>query len=266
VDQHGQAHDQQPFRALLLLLCQLGAPDPQAADYRRNGSTGKTTTVHIIAAVLEHPAARQTVGAAAHSVRNMNDDTGLPLTVLRYEHWIGSYNVWMVPLLLPRALWLAFFARYPRVLVLEYGAHSGGHLHRLVQVAPPNISVVTTIGPAHLDTLKTSQGVVHEKSAVVHAVPASGLIVLGSGHDYVADLETRAKAQVVKLPGRGVDLARDIARVIALHLGVPKQAIEAALSDFHPVKSLLERTEPRRHDDHRRLLQRQPALDALRAR
>ena len=203
------------------------------------GSAGKTTTVHIIAAVLRHPAARQTVGAVAHSVRNMNDDTGLPLTVLRYERWIGWYNVWKVPLMLPRAVWLAFFARYPRVLVLEYGAHCGGHLHRLVEVAPPNIGVVTTIGPAHLDTLKTLQGVVHEKSAVVHAVPASGLIVLGSDHDYVADLEARAKGQVVKLPGRGADLARGIARVVALHLGVPKQGIEAALADFHPVKSRL---------------------------
>jgi UDP-N-acetylmuramoyl-tripeptide--D-alanyl-D-alanine ligase len=203
------------------------------------GSAGKTTSVHMIAAVLQHPAARQVVGTVAHSVHNMNDDNGLPLTVLRYEHWVSWYNVWKVPLLLPRALWLAFFARYPRVLVLEYGTHSRGHLHHLVKVAPPNIAVVTTIGPAHLDRLKTLQGVVHEKSAVVHAVPASGLIVLGADHDYVADLEARAKGRVVKLPGRGADLARDIARVVALHLGVPEQAIEAALADFRPMKSRL---------------------------
>lgn len=203
------------------------------------GSAGKTTTVHMITAVLRHAAARRIVGAVASSVRNMNNDMGLPLTVLRYEHWIGWHSVWKVPLLLPRALWLAFFARYPRVLVLEYATHWRGHLHRLVQVAPPNIGVVTTIGPAHLDRLKNLQGVIHEKSAVVSAVPPSGFIVLGSDHDYVADLEARAKAQVVKLPGRGADLARDIAQVVALHLGVPKQAIEAALAEVRPVKGRL---------------------------
>ena len=203
------------------------------------GSAGKTTTVHMITAVLQHPAARHVVGSVAHSMHNMNDDTGLPLTVLRYEHWVDWHNLWKVPLLLPRALWLAFFAPYPRVLVLEYATHWRGHLHHLVKVAPPNIGVVTTIGPAHLDRLKTMQGVVHEKSAVVHAVPASGLIVLGTDHDYVADLEARAHGQVVKLPGRGADLARDIAKVVALHLGVPKQAIEAALADFRPMKSRL---------------------------
>lgn len=203
------------------------------------GSAGKTTTVHMIAAVLQHPAARQIVGAVAHSRHNMNDDNGLPLAVLRYERWVSWYNLWKVPLLLPRAVWLAFFGRYPRVLVLEYGTHWRGHLHHLVKVAPPDIGVVTTIGPAHLDRLKTLQGVVHEKSAVVRAVPASGLVVLGADHDYVADLEAQAHGQVVKLPGRGADLARDIARVVALHLGVPRQAIEAALADFRPMKSRL---------------------------
>jgi UDP-N-acetylmuramoyl-tripeptide--D-alanyl-D-alanine ligase len=203
------------------------------------GSAGKTTTVHMIAAVLRHPAARPIVGAVAASVHNMNDDIGLPLTVLRYERWIARRNLWEVSLLLPRVLYLAFFARYPRVLVLEYATHWDGHLHRLVEVAPPDIGVVTTIGPAHLDRLKTLQGVVHEKGAIVRAVPPAGLVVLGADHDYVADLEAQAKGRVVKLPGRGAELARNIARVVALHLGVPEQAIDAAVAEYRPPKGRL---------------------------
>ena len=204
------------------------------------GSAGKTTTVHMITAVLRHPAARQIVGAVACTAHNMNDDIGLPLTVLRYQYWITWHNVWKVPLLVPRALWLAFFMHYPRVLVLEYATHWHGHLHRLVKVARPDIGVVTTIGPAHLERLKTLQGVVHEKSAIVSAVSPSGLIVLGSDHDYVADLEAQAKGQVVKLPGRGADLARSIAQVVGLHLGVPKQGIEDALAEVRPVQGRLD--------------------------
>jgi UDP-N-acetylmuramoyl-tripeptide--D-alanyl-D-alanine ligase len=169
----------------------------------------------------------------------MNDDIGLPLTVLRYEQWIDWRNLWEASLLLPRALRLAFFSGYPRVLVLEYGTGWHTHLHRLVKVAPPDIGVVTTIGPAHLDRLKTVQGVVHEKSAIVLAVPPSGLVVLGADHDYVADLEAQAKGPVVKLPGRGADLARNIAQAVALHLGIPKQAIEAALAEVRPAKGRL---------------------------
>ena len=203
------------------------------------GSAGKTTTVHAITAVLRHPAAQQVVGTVGCPAHNMNDDIGLPMTVLRYEHWIGWRNLWEVPLLLPRALWLALFTSYPRVLVLEYATHWRGHLHRLVKVARPDIGVVTTIGPAHLERLKTLQGVVHEKGAIVSAVPASGLVVLGSDHDYVADLEALAKGRVIKLPGRGADLAGNIARVIGRHLGVPEQAIEAALAEVGPVEGRL---------------------------
>ena len=77
------------------------------------GSAGKTSRVHTIAAVLRQPAARQVVGAVAHSVHNINNNNGLPLTVLRYEHWINWHNLWEIPLLLPRALWLALFRALP---------------------------------------------------------------------------------------------------------------------------------------------------------
>lgn len=170
----------------------------------------------------------------------MNDDIGLPLTVLRYDHWLNPPETLVAVLLLPfRTLMLAMSPGYPRVLALEFGTHSQGHLHRLVKVAPPDIGVVTTIGPAHLDTLKTIQGVVHEKSAVVRAVPASGLVVLGSDHEHVSELEALAKCQVVKLSGRGFELAADISRSVSRHLGIPEQTIETALAGYRPERGRL---------------------------
>lgn len=204
------------------------------------GSAGKTTTVSMIGSVLEHPEAKPVIGVAAHTLRNMNDDIGLPLTVLRYDHWLNPPETLVAVLLLPfRTLALAMSPGYPRVLVLEFGTHSQGHLHRLVKVAPPDIGVVTTIGPAHLDTLKTIQGVVHEKSAVVSAVPPSGLVVLGVDHDHVAELEALAKCRVVKLCGRGFELAADIARHVSRHLGIPEQTIETALAGYRPERGRL---------------------------
>nr|WP_281381468.1 UDP-N-acetylmuramoyl-tripeptide--D-alanyl-D-alanine ligase [Quisquiliibacterium transsilvanicum] len=204
------------------------------------GTAGKTTTVSMIGAVLERPDAARVIGPAAHTVRNMNDDIGLPLTVMRYERWLNPPETLAAVLLLPfRTLALALSPRYPKVLVLEFGTHSEGHLHWLVKVARPDIGVVTTIGPAHLDTLKTIAGVVHEKGAVVQAVPAAGLVVLGADHEHVADLEALAKCRVIKLPGRGVELAREIARAVGLHLGVSTQTIEAALASHRPEKGRL---------------------------
>lgn len=204
------------------------------------GSVGKTTTVTMIAHVLAHPATKGKLGVVGHTADNMNDDSGVPLTVLRFRKGPTRRQKLLALLLVSfRTLRLALSPRYPKVFVLEFGTHAQGHLHHLVKLAPLDIGVVTTIGPAHLDTLKTLQGVVQEKSAIVRTVPASGLVVLGTEHGFVADLEALSKGRVVKLPGRGEALSRSIARTIALNLGIPEQAIAAALADFQPVQRRL---------------------------
>jgi UDP-N-acetylmuramoyl-tripeptide--D-alanyl-D-alanine ligase len=206
------------------------------------GSAGKSTTTDMLAAVLSHPSAAQIVGAVGKTVNNLNDDLGVPFTILGFQDW--PTRLTMTLLSMPfRALALSVSPQYPRLLVLEYATHNNGHLHWLARLASPNVAVVTTIGPAHLERLKTLEGVVAEKSALVRAVPSSGLVVLGDGHDYVADFERATNAPVVKVSGRGPDLSRQITEVICRHLGVPPAVIAAALSNFHPPKGRLTRIE-----------------------
>lgn len=201
------------------------------------GSAGKSTTTEMIAAVLKQEAARPTVGTVAYTQRNMNDDRGLPLTLLRYERWprggaLGRLKLYMqVPF---RALGLLVRRRYPDVLVLEYGTHWHGHLAGLVRLAPPGLAVVTNIGPAHLDRLKTVDAIVREKGTLVQAVSPSGLVVLGDGHDYVDQLQSLARAPVVRVSGRGLELSAAIARSVARHLRVPDEIVEAGLAGFEP--------------------------------
>ena len=199
----------------------------------------------MIAAVLRQPEARSLVGLVGATSSNMNDDWGLPLTVLRYDSWV-VYDVLgraatfcAVPL---RALRFALrLADYPKLLVLEFGTHSGGHLKNLVRVAPPNIAVVTTIGPAHLDHLKTVEGVFEEKSSLLRTDPPPALVVIGDGHDFVSRFEkAAARSKVVKVSGRGAELSRSITEVVCNYLGVSNDVVNRALSEFHGPKSRLE--------------------------
>jgi UDP-N-acetylmuramoyl-tripeptide--D-alanyl-D-alanine ligase len=119
-------------------------------------------------------------------------------------------------------------------MVLECGAGWTGHLDRLVTIAPPSVAVVTRIGAAHLEKLKTLDGVVREKSALVRAVPPSGLVILGQGHDYVSQFERVARAPVIKVEGQGIEMSRNITRTVCRHLGVPHQIAEDALRQFKP--------------------------------
>lgn len=210
------------------------------------GSVGKTTTKEMIAAVLKHEGAAPIVGFAGSTPKNMNDDMGVPLTVLQYDDWLKGPNSrkFVAMCLLPyRALSLAFRWKYPKILVIEYGTHWKGHLHRIARFVPPHIAVVTTIGPAHLERLKTIEGVVWEKSAVVRAAPPSGLVILGQDHNYVQQLEQMARAPVIKVTGRGTDLSQNIARVVCQHLGIPEEVITSALQSFQLPQRRLNRVE-----------------------
>jgi len=207
------------------------------------GSVGKTTTIEMIAAVLKRSEVESLVGEVGRAENNMNDDLGVPATLLQFCDLKEEY----APSRL-RAACLAPFrvlriisgiGHYPKVFVLEFGAGWGGHVARLAAMARPQVAVVTTIGAAHLERFKTLEGVANEKMALVKAVPPSGLVVLGSGHDFVNQLERASNAPVVKVNGRGAEFAENAARAICGYLRIPDAVVEYGLREFKPPKGRL---------------------------
>ena len=211
------------------------------------GTVGKSTTTAMLAAVLSHREAEKIVGTVGSTFGNMNDDVGLPATLLRFDYVLElpyDYLSRMAFLfILPFRALRVMARRYPKVMVLECGAGWGGSLHRAVTVAPPDVAIVTTIGAAHLEKFKTLEGVAQEKSVLVRAVPPSGLVILGQGHNYVTQLEQAARAPVVKVSGQGVELSQNIARAVCQHMGVPDEVVSSALRDFKSPERRLNRLE-----------------------
>ncbi|WP_298043051.1 UDP-N-acetylmuramoyl-tripeptide--D-alanyl-D-alanine ligase, partial [uncultured Clostridium sp.] len=88
------------------------------------GSTGKTSTKDLIAALLSHKyKVFKTKG-------NFNNDIGLPLMILE-------------------------LTSKDDVAVLEMGMSSLGEIELLADVARPDIAVITNIGLSHIENLKT---------------------------------------------------------------------------------------------------------------
>ncbi len=200
------------------------------------GSVGKSTTTAVIAAVLSHPEATKRVGPIGNTFSNMNDDLGVAATLLRFNYvvelpWSYLGRIALFFQLPIRAL-RAVTTDYPKVWVLECGVGSTANLYRLVTIAPPDIAVVTRIGAAHLEKLKTLDGVVKEKSALVRAVPSTGLVILGQDHDFVSYFQEASRAPVVNVVGQGLELSQNIARAVCQHMGIPAEVVTAALRDF----------------------------------
>jgi UDP-N-acetylmuramoyl-tripeptide--D-alanyl-D-alanine ligase len=197
----------------------------------------------MIAAVLSDSRAAAIVGRVGNSVDNMNDDIGVAATLLRFEEpYVLPWSYWRRPIVflaIPARAMRAVVGDYPKVMVLEIGIGPTASFERILTIARPSVAVVTTIGPAHLELTKSIDGVVREKGELVRAVPSSGLVVIGEGHDYVAQLETMARAPVIKASGRGIELSRRITAVVCAHLGIPNVVVESVLCNFRNLEGRL---------------------------
>jgi UDP-N-acetylmuramoyl-tripeptide--D-alanyl-D-alanine ligase len=132
------------------------------------GSTGKTSTKDILAALLA-PVAR-TVAAEG----NFNNELGVPLTVCRLE-------------------------ADTEVLVVEMGMRGFGQIAELCEIVSPGAGVITAIGPAHLELVGDVDGVARAKAELLVALPAGAPAVVPAG---VPQLEPflREDLQVRRVP------------------------------------------------------------------
>jgi UDP-N-acetylmuramoyl-tripeptide--D-alanyl-D-alanine ligase len=140
----------------------LTSPDPLKAlqrlarEWRRElgaqvvgvtGSTGKTSTKDILAALLRP-------GLRTHANReNLNTEVGLPLSILEADP--GT-----------------------QALVLEMAMRGEGQIAELTEIAEPDVGVIVNVGPVHLELLGTVERVAAAKAELVRDLaPGSACVV-----------------------------------------------------------------------------------------
>ncbi|MDE2234019.1 MAG: UDP-N-acetylmuramoyl-tripeptide--D-alanyl-D-alanine ligase [Gammaproteobacteria bacterium] len=117
------------------------------------GSNGKTTVKEMITSIMR----RRRVTLATRG--NMNNDIGVPLTLLELED------------------------KY-RAAVIEMGTNHPGEIAYLASVTSANVGVVTNAGAAHLEALGSIQGVAMEKGALYSGLRANGIAVINEDDAY----------------------------------------------------------------------------------
>jgi UDP-N-acetylmuramoyl-tripeptide--D-alanyl-D-alanine ligase len=140
------------------------------------GSVGKSTTKEVIAEVLEQ---------RYHTLKspgNMNNEIGLPLTILRLSRG------------------------YERA-VLEMGFYVPGEITFLCDIALPEIGVVTNIGTVHAERAGSQEDIFRGKSELVQALPANGVAVLNLDDPWVRKMAELTRASVFFY---GLDPAADL--------------------------------------------------------
>ena len=113
------------------------------------GSNGKTTVKTLTASILSRH------GRTHVNAGNYNNEIGMPLTLLA----------------MPEDTEYA---------VLEIGAGKPGDIDYLAAIARPDIGLITSIAPAHLERMGTIEGVAETKGALYRALPADGVAIINA--------------------------------------------------------------------------------------
>jgi UDP-N-acetylmuramoyl-tripeptide--D-alanyl-D-alanine ligase len=131
------------------------------------GSVGKTTTKEAIAHVL---ALRYRV---LKSEGNFNNHFGLPLMLLKLqpEH---------------------------EVAVIEMGMSHAGEIAALAKIAAPEIGVVTSVAPVHLEFFDSIADIARAKYELIASLPLRGTAVLNADDPWVSQFGRDFKGKVVK--------------------------------------------------------------------
>ncbi|MDT4331970.1 UDP-N-acetylmuramoyl-tripeptide--D-alanyl-D-alanine ligase [Methylomonas sp. MED-D] len=117
------------------------------------GSNGKTTVKEMLAAIFA------TQGETLATQGNLNNDIGVPLTLLKLRE---SH----------------------RYAVIEMGANHPGEIAYTSRRAQADVSVITNVGPAHIEGFGDTDGVARTKGEIVENLGAAGIAVLNRDDAY----------------------------------------------------------------------------------
>lgn len=98
-----------------------------------------------------------------------------------------------------------------QVLILEMGARYRGNILELCRIARPDISVITNVGLAHLETFGSQDVIAYEKGTLARELKPGGTLVLNGDDDLVKKMASlRNDVEVVMTGTNGRVKAKDI--------------------------------------------------------
>ncbi len=119
------------------------------------GSNGKTTVKEILAAILSKQ------GNVLATIGNLNNEIGLPLTLLRLR-------------------------KQHDYAVIEMGANHFGEIEYLTQMTRPDIALINNAGAAHLEGFGNIRGVSRAKGEIFSGLGETGIAIINKDDPYSA--------------------------------------------------------------------------------
>ncbi len=112
------------------------------------------------------------------------------------------------------------------VFVVEMGAYKRGEIAELCRIARPEISILTAVGPQHLERFGSIENVMLGKNEIMEALPAGAPAIYNGDNLYCQRLIEQMRAQGnVKVLSYSLDVENIEAQVVASEIQVTRQGL-----------------------------------------
>ncbi len=156
------------------------------------GSVGKTSTREAIKSALS------TKFYVRGSQKSYNNEFGVPLTILGCTAPGRNLLGWLK--LLKEAFALIFLPNhYPNLVVLEVGADRPGDLAKILNIATPDVVVVTRLPdvPVHVEAYATPEAVREEEFSPAYALAPGKPLIISADDEHAVRMAKRIPARVI---------------------------------------------------------------------
>ncbi|HWF56450.1 MAG TPA: UDP-N-acetylmuramoyl-tripeptide--D-alanyl-D-alanine ligase [Solirubrobacteraceae bacterium] len=172
------------------------------------GSTGKTSTKELVKALLAPH--RRVVASRA----NFNTEIGLPLELLAAPS--GT-----------------------EVLVLEMGMRGAGQIAELAQIAEPDVAVIVSIGPVHVELLGGLPQIAAAKAELIAALAPGASAVIPAGEALLAPHRRDDIDTVTFGPGGDITLRSSDGERLEIDAAGETLVLQAPFAQAHLRRNLL---------------------------
>ena len=166
------------------------------------GSVGKTGVKEALFAALD----RDSHGAAHRSVKSYNNHVGVPLSLAR---------------MMARSVYAVF----------EMGMNHADEIAALTQQVRPDVSVITTIAPAHIEMLGSEEAIADAKAEIFQGLEPGGIAIIPADSPHCARLRAHAMQLGVKILTFGRSQEADVRLLDALPTGNGGSLVTADMGD-----------------------------------
>ncbi|MEO0360797.1 MAG: Mur ligase family protein, partial [Pseudomonadota bacterium] len=133
-------------------------------------------------------------------------------------------NHWGVPLTLAR------MAPATRFAAIEMGMNHAGEIAPLSRMASPDVAIITTIAPVHLENFESIEGIADAKAEIFQGLVDGGVAVLNRDNEHFDRLAAAAGAKGARILAFGSTDACD-ARLETARLTTEATVVKATLHD-----------------------------------